>query len=405
LRIAFVTYEYPPDTGKGGIGTYTIQLASLLVSNKFDVHVFAGTDKPSYYEELQHVHIHRVHCTGPQDFKINVVPVFSAEQNVKAFDIIESPEIHGNAWEIKKAFSQIPLVVRLHAPNYLVEHLKKKYTPLFAKLRFVLGALRRGKIDVGYWRKYDYLQDPDYTFVQIADAITAPSNTMKQWAVNNWKILPSKINVIPNPFIPSDAFLHLPINRNGKKKEIVFFGRLNVLKGLVNATHAMKKILLEFKDYHFKVIGDDGAGPNAGESMQTWMQNRLSSFKENVHFYKGQAYEDLPALIADAEIVLLPSLFESFSYTCAEAMAAGKAVIGSKETGMEDMITSNKNGILIDAENVDDIYNAIKKVIVNEALRYSMSILARTIICTKFSGGMLAQKYMNYYKDVVLFDN
>ena len=34
MRIAFITYEYPPDTGKGGIGTYTAQVATMLAKNK-----------------------------------------------------------------------------------------------------------------------------------------------------------------------------------------------------------------------------------------------------------------------------------------------------------------------------------------------------------------------------------
>jgi glycogen synthase len=400
LRIALITYEYPPDTGKGGIGTYTSQLANLLVQANFDVHVFAGTNKPTYKTVLQQINIHRVYCNSPIEFRINVLSIFSKEHNRKSFDVIESPEIHGNAWEIKKAFPQIPLVVRLHAPNYLVEHLKKKYTLVLAKLRFIAGALRRGKIDLGYWRTYDYLRDLDYTFVQMANAITAPSNTMKQWAINNWKISADKINVIPNPFIPSDAFLHLPINEKSEKKEIVFFGRLNVLKGLVNATYAMKKILQEFKEYNFTVIGDDGAGPNAGESMQTWMQGKLSVVKENVHFYKGQMYEDLPALIADAEIVLLPSLFESFSYTCAEAMAAGKVVIGSKGTGMEDLIVDNQTGVLINAESTSEMYNAIKKLIQDNDRRYAMALAARKNIVSTFGAEILLPKITSFYKQV-----
>lgn len=401
MRIAFITYEFPPDTGKGGIGTYTIQLASLLANNGFDVHVFAGTKKTSYSEVLHQIYIHRTQCTGPQDFKINVVSSFSAAHKLKPFDIIESPEIHGNALEVKKAFPQIPLVVRLHAPNYLVESVKKKYTSFFAKFRFVLGALRRGKMDAGYWRKYDYLNDPDYKFVQMADAITAPSNTMKQWAIDYWKIAVEKITVISNPFIPSTLFLDLPINKVNEKKEIVFFGRLNVLKGLVNATYAMKQILHEYKDYHWKIIGDDGAGPTIGESMKTWMQHKLGAVNDRVHFLKGQEYENLPGVIADANVVLLPSLFESFSYTCAEAMAAGKVVIGSRRTGMEDLIVHNQTGVLIDAENITEIYNTIKRLIQDENHRYATAQAARKSIVDAFSKEQILHEVTGFYKSVM----
>ena len=400
MRIALISYEFPPDTGKGGIGTYTYQLAILLAHHNIDVHVFAGTAKESYHQELQKVFIHKVNCKDPFDFREKVVSVFSKVHYIKAFDIIESPEIHSNAFEIKKKFPLLPLIVRLHAPNYLVECFKKKYTPFFQKIRFVIGALRRGKLDYGYWRKYDYVNDNDYKFAQIADIITAPSNIMKLWAVKNWHILPAHIEVIPNPFIPSNALLELSIKEKVDNKEIIFFGRLNVLKGLVNGTLAMKKILIEFPEYHFTIIGDDGAGPKLGESMKQWMQKKLKKVNNQVSFFAGQEYGHLPLLISNASIVLLPSLFESFSYTCAEAMASGKVVVGSLGTGMENMIVHNYNGFLINAESHKNIYEAVKTLIENNSLRYSLSVNARKSIHTFFNSEVLAQQYIQHYKKI-----
>lgn len=400
MRIALITYEFPPDTGKGGIGTYTVQLASLLTNNNFDVHIFAGTNKPSYKEILQQSTVHRVHCSNPFDFKTNVLLTFSAEHNMKAFQIIESPEIHGNALEIKKAFPQIPCVVRLHAPNFLVENLKKKYIPLSSKLRYVAGSLLRGKLDWGYWRKYDYLADEDFQFTKLANAISAPSETMKQWVVRHWHVLPESIEVIPNPFIPSKALLEISINERVGKNEIVFFGRLNVIKGLVNGTLAMKKILKNYPEYHFKIIGDDGPGPNIGETMKQWMQKKLKNVKKNISFYEGQDYEKLPGAISNATIALLPSLFESFSYTCAEAMAAGKAVVGSGGTGMEDLIVNNYSGLLINANSKKEIYKAVEKLIINRDLRYYISNSAKKSISTAFNSEQLSNQYINFYQKI-----
>lgn len=356
---------------------------------------------PSNKKILCEIHFHKVNCLDVLDFRSKVLSVFSAEQYIKAFEIIESPEIHGNAWEIKNAFPQIPLIVRLHAPNYLVEHLKKRYTSLYSKLRYVAGSLRRGKFDLGYWRKYDYLNDADFQFTKIANAITAPSETMKHWAVKHWHLLPEDLIVIANPFIPAEALLEIPINEKAGQKEIVFFGRLNVLKGLVNSTIAMKKILEDFPEYHFTVIGDDGPGLRAEETMKQWMQKKLKNLKDNVSFYEGLDYEKIPAAISNASIALLPSLFESFSYTCAEAMAAGKAVVGSKDTGMEDLIVNNYSGLLVNAGSKKEIYEAVKKLIVNKELRYSISNSARKSISTSFTGDTLTNQYINFYKNII----
>ena len=400
MKIAFISYEFPPDTGKGGIGTYVKQIAAAMADCNMDVHVFAGSNQRTSTEKMDGYQVHWMMCNNGNDFKTKVVNSFQALHNIAPFDLMESPEIGGNAWEIKKKFPYVPLVVRLHAPDYLVESLKKKYVPFFAKLRFVLGAFRRLKWDMGYWRKYKKKSDADYQFIQIANYITAPSEAMKDWAVKNWKIAPEKISVIPNIFLPPTALLQIPICVDQQYKRVVFFGRLNVLKGLVNASKAMKKILQEYPEWKFRVIGDDGSGPYTGISMRKWMKDQLKPVIQQVEFLDGMVYEALPEAMADAEIVLLPSLFESFSYTCAEAMAAGKAVVGSKFSGMADMITDGENGLLIDAANETDIYSAIQLLIQNDKARYRMSVQAREIIQNKYSAGELSYRFMDFYKHV-----
>ena len=187
-----------------------------------------------------------------------------------------------------------------------------------------------------------------------------------------------KISVIGNPFIPSDSFLKLPVPNDFNHKTVIFFGRLNVLKGLVNATKAMKKILLRHPDWKFKVIGDDGPGPvPGGLQMRAWMKAQLGCNNDSVIFYDGVLYEMLPEILREGEIVILPSLFESFSYACLEAMAAGKAVIGSTSGGMNDLIENGMTGLLIDPESEDSLYNAINFLVKNPHACFEMARQAR----------------------------
>lgn len=398
MIIAYLTYELPPDISKGGIGTYTLQVAELMQKAGAVVHIFAGSNTRNVTEQLDGIIIHRIKCETPKNFTEKLLHVFTKVHAENNFDIVECPEIHNHGVSIKENFPNIPLIVRLHAPNYLVESLKKKYIPFTAKLRFVLGALRRGKFDLGYWRKYDCTNDTECKFTKTANVITAPSKIMKDWVIQNWKISASKVLVIPNPFTPSDTLLNLPINNVAINKKIVFFGRLNVLKGLVNATFAVKKILKEYPHYSITIIGDDGPGPyNNKTTMREWMQAQLQEEITQVTFLDGQPYDKLPIAIADAEIALLPSLFESFSYTCAEAMAAGKAVIGSINTGMEDMIVHNKNGLLVNSENVQEIYKSLKQLIEDDELRYKIAVRARLDISTKYNASNIGNQYMELY--------
>lgn len=401
MRIAFISYEFPPDTGKGGIGTYVQQIAGAMAANGNEVHVFAGSNYREGSDDSNGFIVHRIKCVNGDDFRGKVVLVFGEQNAIAPFDVIESPEINGNAWEVKKTFTNIPLVVRLHAPNYLVESLKKTYIPFTAKLRFILGSLKRFRFDLGYWRPYDKMLDPDYHFIQLANNISAPSAAMKNWAVKNWKIAPDKITVVPNIFFPSQDLLDIPINEKTNYNRVVFFGRLNVLKGLVNATKAMQNILVQNPEWQFRVIGDDGPGPNNHICMKEWMQKELKEVGSQVEFLNGMAYEDLPAAISDSEIVLLPSLFESFSYTCAEAMAAGRAVVGSNNAGMADLIENNKSGVLINPYSFREITGALQKLILDNQFRYQLSINARESILIKQNAAKTVHLFQEYYCNII----
>lgn len=400
MRIAFVTYEFPPDTGKGGIGTYTMQVAAMLAAeSKWDVHVFAGSQLREGPVFVNGIYVHWIKCSGPHDFRYLVLPIFESLHIEKAFQLIESPEIHGNAVEIKKKYPSLPLLVRLHAPNSLVEGLKKKYYPFTSKLRYSLGALKRGKLDAGYWRAYRKEKDQDYCDIRFANHITAPSGAMKEWAVKNWQLAEADIEVLPNVFIPAVSLLNT-VQETAKNETVLFFGRLNVLKGLVNATKAMKVILQRNPAWDFLLVGDDGPGVTAGSSMRRWIENELEGFLGRVRFEPGKPYDEIPAVLGRAGIVLLPSLFESFSYSCAEAMAAGKAVVGSSSTGMAELICHKSTGMLADPLDHSAIAEAVQELITDVELRKRIGENAQKNIVENFSKDKLLHSYHAVYAKV-----
>jgi glycosyltransferase involved in cell wall biosynthesis len=376
-------------------------MAEMLAAAGCNVHVFAAAERQ--ISEISNGYtVHRLVAFDPVTFREKVLPCFKAVHEKLHFDIIESAEIHGNAWEIKKAYPDLPLLVRMHAPNHLVESLKKMYTPITSKLRFWLGALRRGRWDPGYWRRYEKKKDPDFQFVQIANQITVPSEAMKEWAIKNWKLPPDQLEVIPNPFEPPPLLLDIPIANGYTHKTIIFFGRLNVLKGLVNGTKAMKKILKKYPDWKFKVIGDDGAGPVPGyTSMKSWMQQKLQPYLNRVIFYEGVSYEKLPCILTEGEIVLLPSLFESFSYTCIEAMAAGKIIVGSATGAMNELIRNGKTGMIVNPLSVHEIYKTISFLIENPDLATKMGRQAKIEICKNKKNELILEQTINLYHSLI----
>jgi glycosyltransferase involved in cell wall biosynthesis len=370
VRLAFITYEYPPETAVGGIGTYTKQVSCLLAQANYDVYVFAGSHTRTAKCLENGITIQRIKCTGPEDFRDKVVAYFEREHCSNPFQLIESAEIHANAIGIKEKFPWLPLSVRLHASNWLVESFKKKYLPVANKGRYFLGALKRGRWDLGYWRRYLYKKDPDFLFLQLADFISAPTMEMKNWVVDNWKIDPAQISVVDNPFADNNAF-NTAITAN-EEHVIIYYGRLNVLKGLITATKAMRRILKKNPGWQWIIVGDDGTAADGKSSMKEWMKRELMGVLDQVSFYEAVPYGEIPGFLSRASIVLVPSLFESYSYVTIEAMSAGKAIIGSANTGISSLIKPDINGLLADPYKPAEWKNAIQHLIDDLVLRQTL---------------------------------
>jgi glycogen(starch) synthase len=370
-------------------------VASLLVIANADVHVFAGSLFQNSSNIENEIKVHRVFCNGPQDFQKNVLDVFQQQHILNPFQLIESAEIHGNALEVKKAFPSLPLIVRLHASNWLVENFKKKYIPLQNKLRFFIGALRRGRWDLGYWRNYEPAKDEDYLFVRQADYITAPSQQMKDWVVTHWKLNPSHIQVLENPFVEKEIF---KIARtNNEEQAVIFYGRLNVLKGLITATRAMKHILKNNPGWKWMIVGEDGTAADGKTSMKQWMEKQLKEVNSQVIFYETVSHMQLASYLKQVSIVLVPSLFESYSYVTIEAMSAGTAVVGSKGTAIASLIKKDISGKLVNAFSVKEWKNVIQELINDNNLRKQLGIAAIQYVEEKNN---INKEIITFYKKI-----
>jgi len=65
MRIAILSYEYPPETGYGGIGTYSYYQARALAKLGHDVHVFAGATRDGvWHSEHEGVKVTRIKHEG-----------------------------------------------------------------------------------------------------------------------------------------------------------------------------------------------------------------------------------------------------------------------------------------------------------------------------------------------------
>lgn len=87
--------------------------------------------------------------------------------------------------------------------------------------------------------------------------------------------------------------------------------------------------------------------------------------------FAGQVGEDLPAYYSASDFAVLPSKnsSEGFGLTLLEAMASGKAVIGTNVGGIPDVIEHGRNGLLVPPGDAETLSDAIRVMFLNDELR------------------------------------
>src|SRR3954467_9385961 len=120
MKLAIISYEFPQETGYGGIGTYTYQISKALAERGHYVEVFSSSPNNEILDvEIENgVMLHRVKADKRVVFSEKIVEVFRKRNAIIGFDLIESPEYCAEGMDVRETFPEIPMIVKLHAPLF-----------------------------------------------------------------------------------------------------------------------------------------------------------------------------------------------------------------------------------------------------------------------------------------------
>lgn len=96
--------------------------------------------------------------------------------------------------------------------------------------------------------------------------------------------------------------------------------------------------------------------------------------------------DDVHVIVSSAAIVIHPAVWgEAFGLTIAEAMAAGRPVVGSNVGAVPELIEDGVTGLLIPPSDVSALATAIARLLANPALRDRMGQQARVRVEERFA--------------------
>ena len=355
LQLAFVSYEYPPDTSGGGIATSLANTARMHAGRGHRVEVFAGSPHRTESTTEDGVRVHRVQVDSREALAEAVVPVFRERHTADPFDLVEGPEYGADARAVHAAFPDVPLVVKLRTSGSMISAINHEYLSLASKARFIAGGLARGRLPRPYWR-YDPEQDAERAHALSAAAMVAPSQAIKDKAVEFWGADPDRVWVAPHPFEPSPELLAVP---PGTGSEVLFLGRLEVRKGVIELARAARQVVAARPDARFRFVGRSLPHPDSGDDLRALMTREMGPAAGNATFDDAVSYDRVPDVMAGAAVCAFPSVWESFGFVCLEAMAAARPVVVTTGTGMAEMVNGAAFGRAVPPRDADAIARAL----------------------------------------------
>ncbi len=148
-----------------------------------------------------------------------------------------------------------------------------------------------------------------------------------------------------------------------KEKEIVTAGRLIKAKNQELLIRAFAEIHKEFPEYRLVIYGDGSCKENLEK-----MVDELN-LRDCVRLPGNQ--KDIFDKISKAEVFVLSSDCEGMPNALLEAMCLGLPVVSTKVSGATDVIVDGENGILVDCGSVEQMADAIRRMLTDEQLRES----------------------------------
>jgi len=103
---------------------------------------------------------------------------------------------------------------------------------------------------------------------------------------------------------------------------------------------------------------------------------------------------------ADADIVCMPSRYESFGLVLVEGMVFGKPVVGCAVGGMCELVEPGANGFLAVPGDVLSLVDCLERLIESESLRRACGRHSRELYEQKYAMLIVVENTLRYYREV-----
>jgi glycosyltransferase involved in cell wall biosynthesis len=357
LKILMISPAYFPS--QGGVQVQMQLLVDELVKRGYQITIITkeipGAQK---IEKTNGIHLFRL-----KDSKISLDVwngFFFIRKNSDEIKKIIADEhidlIHVHHFEMSCSFVyllkkivNIPIILTVHTALHIDNEYLKLRINIKEPLRWII------RIFPILWFEKKSIRASDF-IITVSKNLECFCRSLRN--DNHCKMIPNAISLQQfNPDI-------MPANFNINEFTILCPGRISPEKGQIYLVDALKIIR---EKVPAQVIFMGSEDPIMGSVIKKRI--RLLNLDEYVHFYPPQNHDNTPPYYKAADIIVIPSLSESFGLTILENMALGNVVVASEIGGVPDLIENGKTGVLVPPANPQKLADAIIFTLTNDDLQ------------------------------------
>ena len=405
LSIAYLTYRGKPHVG--GQGVYTRHLTKALVDLGHTVEVFGGQPYPVLDErialhQLPSLDLWNDHFPGrfpgywelktkadwaeafshlrgtfgePLAFSMRALAALRARQG--DFDLVHDNQCLG--YSILGIEKLIPTIVTLHHPITRDRALEMAHTDTW-----------RRRYSIGRW--YNFVKMQGRVASRMPRIVVVSENSIKDIHADMGVSL-DRMRLVPVGVDP-ELFTPLPDITRRPGRLITTASADVALKGLSYLLEAVAKLRTE-RDVTLTIIGK----PRAGASNDLIDQLGL---RPHIEFVSGVPDERIVELYAEAEMAVVPSLYEGFSLPAIEAMSTGICLVATDGGALPEVTGRDGDTVLqCKAGDVGALAATIRRGLDDSELRARVGEAGRRRVVERWSWKHCAQLTVDQYREVL----
>ncbi|MGZ8164889.1 MAG: glycosyltransferase family 4 protein [Methylobacter sp.] len=353
-----------------------------VLSRKYDVTLIVNVDDQEFLNELQ---------LPITVISVNIVRKIALWQDMKAL------------WQLIWIFrnQHFQLVHSISPKGGLLGMIAARIADIKIRIHTFQGEVWANC--QGWWRFI--LKFMDKLVARIATQLTVVSHSERQFLIDEGVISSEKSIVLANGSIcgvDSERFYPNTAMREDIRKEIgineasiviLFLGRINRDKGVLDLAKSFTAIAATIPDAILLFVGPDE------EQIFEDIQRICADYREQIK--RVELTSSPQHYLWASDILCLPSYREGFPIVVIEAAATGIPAVCSRIYGITDAVEDGKTGLLFTAGGIDELTQALLKLIQNHELRQQLGKAARARVIKLFPSHKVIEEMLALYDNLL----